>query len=131
MANLASNTSCYLQRFNSLSPDILGTEVRVYSSQFCIPALTNNFCSSYNEVSPLCLALRGTPLVCPGSNNFAGFVIGGGVCEEFAEGRYLLRYLSGGQFQEWINEVSGSKLSSKISGFVIAITLLISLKNIL
>jgi hypothetical protein len=122
LGSLGSNSSCLL--YGALG----NYQIRAYNPQYCNPNFDKAFCSTFLTNNTLaCNTFRGAQLVC-GGDKLDGFVISEPSCLLEAN-QYVMYYHSIGDYIDWIKEVSGATLATKVSIFTLLSGLLISLKN--
>jgi hypothetical protein len=104
--------------------DTLPRSVFVFGPQLCDAASPQAFCSKYMSQDAACFASPASPLI-SGNSYIDGFLINEGSCN-LESNSYNLYYHSVGDFNEWINEVAGATMATKVSIFTLLSAVLIS-----
>jgi hypothetical protein len=104
--------------------DTIITIVTVYGPEFCDQTSPQAFCSKHNFLDSVCLTQTAVPLI--GENAFLdGFLLNEGTCS-LELNSYNLYYHSVGDFTDWIREVSGATMVTKVSILTLVSAMLIS-----
>jgi hypothetical protein len=122
LKGLTSNSSYVLY-------DSIPLNVTVFSPQFCGSDFPQAFCARFESMEPNCFSTPSAPLVSESGGNisFNGFLISEDGCEEEP---FSVYYHSIGDFTEWIQKVSSSNLTSKVSILTMMSAVWLSLKFI-
>lgn len=102
---------------SSLMPNMI--DIEVFGPNWCPPTIppttgsSQAFCSVINSPNaPACnRPIEGSPLVTP-NNVLVGILLNRGGCVQVQGNVFMLQYHNIGEFQTWINEISGAKIKA-------------------
>lgn len=117
LGGLSTNSTCTLRGWGG--PDVifpLVAPIGVFAPEFCYGSMPQAFCSTFDTAHQFpCSSRLGAPIICGPEGRLDGFVITENqYCNNFW-GRNMLHYHSVEEFRDWIEEVSGVEMTSKVS----------------
>jgi hypothetical protein len=125
LRELKSDNSYSLFGWGQESDESTSRSVTVRGPQFCDENFPQIFCSSFETSNAFnCDAYLGSPLISV-DEGLAGILINSERRCTTSGDRFVLNYISIGDFREWIDEVSAAKTNFKMSAAVMSVTLII------